>query len=174
MKGAALAALGLALVSPPARAQEPMTLAPGLPVRLKTKASGGTLTGTIQSSDAAVLDVITAGRVTRVRRDDVTRLEVGVGRGNYRLAGGIVGGLAGFGVGAASIGGEPSCPPTEICDEWAIFTPIILGALGGAAGWGLGSLIRPQRWTDIPLDRVRVHAGPISGRGVGVRVSFAF
>lgn len=165
--------VGLLFADSPVRAEERLTLAPGLRVRVTTASSGRPLTGTIQSTDDAVLDVISEGRATRVRRDQVTRLEVGVGCKDYTVKGGIVGGLAGFAAGVAYLAGDQSCPEPH-CGEWDIFMPVALGMVGTAAGAGAGWLIRPEGWTDIPLDRVRVGVGRAPHRGVEVRVSFAF
>lgn len=168
MKLAAATFLLLSIEASALFAQELATLAPGLRVRI-TDAAGARLTGHIRSTDADALNVSSGNRgVVTVRRADVARLEVGFAR-SYGRAGAITGGLLGLAAGLAI-----DTSGSDDCGCRAIAVSPFLAMAGTGAGFVVGRLIRPARWSEMPLDRVRVGVAPVRGGGAGVRVSLAF
>jgi hypothetical protein len=105
----------------------------------------------------------------RVSRRAITGLEIRTGRrGNAWKGMGI-----GAGFGALGWGIHPCV--NEGCAKG--FSPelAVYGALlGGISGAGVGALIKSDRWSDVPLDRVRVGLIPARGRGAGLCLSIGF
>jgi hypothetical protein len=170
MKLAAATCLLLSTLSSALSAQEPATLPRGLSVRV-TDAAGDRFTGRIQSTDAAALRVRRPnGQVVNLPRERVARLEVGSTR-NFQRRGAIAGGALGLAAGLAidTRSSDDGCG----CGSMIPATPF-LALIGTGAGFLVGTVVRPARWTDIPLDRVRVGVGPVRGKGVAVRVAIAF
>lgn len=163
-----LAAAACLLVSIEASAQDAATLPPGLRVRV-TNASGARLTGRIHASDAETLTVAgPRGRFVQVPRADVARLEVGFGR-SYAVQGAVAGGLLGLGAGLAI-----DTADTDGCGCRALVVSPFTAMAGTGVGYLIGKFIRPARWSDVPLDRVRVNVARLPGNGGAVRISFAF
>src|SRR5262245_47512580 len=128
----------------------------------------GRIEGLVLDADDHVLLVGSDhGPPLRIPRDAVARLEVSTGRRGHAvqgtLIGGAIGGLA-FGV----IDEDEYCveyyDPTETCPNRAQM--IGIGIIGGAA-WGLliGHLVKGDRWSKVPLERVQVSLAPARARG---------
>ena len=53
---------------------------------------------------------------------------------------------------------------------------VVVAALGGVAGAGLGAiigaLVRTERWQDVPVERLRVGLAPQGGIKFGLFVAF--
>jgi hypothetical protein len=84
----------------------------------------------------------------------------------------IIGAGIGAGIGAfepRDYGCWGSCPHQTKGEVVGIF--VLLGALFGA---GTGALIKSDRWTSVPLQRVGVSFAPTRGRGLGLSVSVAW
>lgn len=175
-----LTAAGLGLLASPAAADEPFTPPRGLRIRLAT--SSGPLEGTVHAASPSAIDVMVDGGLRTVRREAIARLEVSAGEADYLKRGGIIGGVAGLAFGIAVVARAPSCARCaagdEDChrtcgEEWGFVIPIVTAGVGVAAGAGAGHLYRPQRWIEVPLERVKVGAA-LDGRGARVRVSLSF
>ena len=152
----------------------PLDLSPltvGSKVRLSAPTvATGRIQGVVLEADQEFL--IVGGRrpdPLRVSRRAVTRVEVVTGRRGHAWMGMWIG----AGIGALLAGSNPCV--NEGCAEG--FSPefAVYGALlGGMSGAGIGALIKSDRWTEIPVDRLHVGLGPVRGRGVGLRVSVGF
>ncbi|MFC1639221.1 hypothetical protein ACFL3B_00490 [Gemmatimonadota bacterium] len=147
-------------------AQQPPAIPPGQRVRITAPECG------IQRQ-VTTLEEYTGGALVMPTGscplDSVTRLEVSRGRKSHSLEGLGLGWLVGAGVGAAVSDCDPSS--LGICEA----VPIGIGAtVGLVIGTIFGSLIKSDRWEEVPLDRVRVSFAPQrDGRfAVGMRVAF--
>ncbi|MEJ2370041.1 MAG: hypothetical protein P8Y07_04225 [Gemmatimonadales bacterium] len=111
--------------------------------------------------------------------ESLSRVEVSAGTRSHWLAGAAIGFVVGGTVAyvALSSGGS-----TSICDRSANQDAVSVGecialatAVGGLPGFGLGALvgtfIRSERWQEVPLNRLRVSAGPAPGAGLRFIVS---
>ncbi len=111
--------------------------------------------------------------------ESVSRVEVSTGTKSHWLTGAAIGFVVGGTVAyvALSSGGS-----TSICDQSANQDAASVGecialstAVGGLPGFGVGALvgtfIRSERWQEVPLNRLRVSAGPEPGAGFRLAVS---
>ena len=113
----------------------------------------------------------------RVPHDAVARLEVSTGRRGHALQGMAIGGAVGgavFGV----INAEEYCAEyyatSTTCPSRAEMVGI--GVFGGAA-WGLliGHLVKGDRWSKVPAERLRIGLAPTRTRGSwGAKVSLGW
>ena len=142
------------------------------PTMLKGELEGMVL----EMDDNSLLVGSDEGSPMRLSREAITRLEVRTGRHRRTLKGMIIG--AGIGVVAvASLGLASALYHGDGDGSDAKSWAALFGrtALGGAAwGAGIGTLIKSDRWSPVPLDRVRVGLGPTRGRGVALSVSVGF
>jgi hypothetical protein len=105
-----------------------------------------------------------------VSREAITQLEVSTGRHRQTLKGMCIG--AGIG---ALLGFATGCVPMVGCDERNRGGAALIYALPGALyGAGIGALIKRDRWSAVPLDRLRVTLVPTRGRGLGLSLSMSF
>jgi len=149
-------------------------------VRVNAAALGtSALTGRVvaASEDTLVVRTKENGRdITRaIPRDQITRLDVstGAGRGHKSQFAGV-GFLAGAGLGKFIHRNDDAGP--AFFDEKAadaLADMLLLGGLGAGVGAYLGR--SQESWRGVPLGAPRVSLSlPRSGRGVGMRASFAF
>lgn len=111
----------------------------------------------------------------RVPRQAITQLEVSMGKHRRVLKGAIIGagiGAAMMVLGASTLGqldGSSSDSTGEVAYGLAV-------GLGGGAIWGaaIGAMVKRDRWSRIPPERVRVNLAPTRGRGVQLSLSLAF
>lgn len=168
-------------------------LAPGQRVRVTCPAAGiWQATGNFQrmEDDSLVLlvhpqranrsdpgTVPDSTRVVRVPTSGVTSLEAYRGRGTSTLrilamsAGGLaVGAGVGWGIGKAI---DDSCD-SGLCLDLAQGWGAGIGAgVGLLAGLVMGSLIKTDKWEEVPLEGLRVSVGPEQGSfGIGLSVAF--
>ena len=174
MNGLSVApALGLVLLSavPGLPAEDAVGLSPGARVRVTAlRLAPEPLAGTMESSSgqSIVLRIEDPELAVTVPAADITRLQLSRGRdrGKSALIGGAIGGVLGA-VGVVTLcyalGGD--------CDDKAIAAKY--GAAGLGLGLVLGAAAAPERWEDVPSDRIHVSIAPTPGRGVSVRVSFS-
>ena len=103
-----------------------------------------------------------ADSLVEVRRSEVLKLEVSRGTRRNTLKGLVAGALAwGAIVGAVAA--------FDTLDESGVGEPLFIGGML-AAGAGVGSLVRTERWERLPVGGVAV--GP--GRGFHARVVVTF
>ena len=106
----------------------------------------------------------------RVSRQAISHLEVSTGRRRKTLKGMIIG--AGIGALVLQTAVSDNCDSAiESCyTSRAEATGI--GLLGGALwGAGIGALIKGDRWSTVPLERVQLSVAPTLGRGLGLTLS---
>jgi hypothetical protein len=127
--------------------------------------------GTVIQMDQTSVSISAGDRASvSVPRESITRLEVNTGRHRQTKAGALTGAVIGAALGAAH-----PCFAMVGCDEQnAGAAALIYGLTGAGYGAIVGALIKVDRWTALPLDRVRVTPVATPGRGVGLSVSFSF
>jgi len=135
--------------------------------------------GTVQAfePDSMVLSAENGQSRVVILLTSVSRLSVVRGQKSHLVTGAIVGGVAlGTATAIAVIsvcdpyGNPPNCSVTT----GGIVALTAAGAVVGAAiGAGIGSLVKSDRWEDVPLDQLRVSFVP-HGRGLVVGMSAAF
>jgi hypothetical protein len=123
------------------------SLAPGAEIRA-THAAHGTIAGPIVRQVNGYLDIAAQpdGSPARIIVREMERLELRDGRDWQRS--GLLGMTGGFAVGV--IGGMVcmrACPRTERGDR--IFASIVGAAAGAPAGFLVGALVAPIRWTPV-------------------------
>jgi hypothetical protein len=107
-----------------------------------------------------------------VSRQAISQLDMSTGQRRQALKGMIMGagiGLAVFTLAGAAYQGDGS----GSARDWAS----LLGTgLGGGAIWGagIGALIKSDRWSAVPLERVRVSRAPTQRGGVRLSLSVRF
>jgi hypothetical protein len=156
------AARGEDLAPPPA----PPTLTAGAKVRLRAPATGK-VQGIVIGMDEASLHVRTDDGPVKVRRDEITRIEVGAGR-RRRTVKGLLIGAAMTGASAAMGGG---CSPGG-CSSGSDHAAAGIAA-GATIGAAVGYLVKSERWTSLPVERVRVGVAP-NRHGVVLSLSVRF
>jgi len=122
----------------------------------------------------------TAGRsAVSVFRGSISKLQVQRGRRGHPLAGAAtgfaVGSVVAFVVWNSSVG----CDRQRSQDASSLLGCIEIAALsgglpGGLLGLGIGSLIRTDRWEEVPLQRLRAYLIPHARGGVALAFSLAF
>jgi hypothetical protein len=137
----------------------------------------GPIRGTVMEMDRESLLVSTENqRPLRVSRQAITQLEVSTGRRGHARTGLIIGAV----VGAASGAVVPlnfGCTQAQIAagDSSCIVsrgTMITYGVLGDAGlGALIGHLIKSDRWSSVPPERIRVSVAPSGGRGARMSMS---
>ena len=141
----------------------------------------GTVQGTVMEMDKESLLVSTENqRPFRVSRQAITQLEVAVGRRRNPRKGLIIGAAAGAAL-VAFVAAAPKdslCPPgeatTKSClDDRSFFlvAGLPLVALEGA---GIGALIKTDRWSSVPVEKVHFSLAPTHGQGLGLSLSLRF
>lgn len=134
--------------------------------------------GTFVRSPRDSITIAAADSTLSYGLDAVTRLEVSEGYRSHWLVGAGVGFVAGAGITFLVVnGGSTSiCDRSDNQDAASSGECIGLVALGGVAGAGvgaiIGSLIRTERWQDVPVERVRVGLAPRGGVDLGLVVAF--
>jgi hypothetical protein len=157
------AARGEDLAHPPP--QPALTV--GSKVRLRAP-SVGRIEGIVIGMEDAFLQVRTDDRgPLKVPRDAITEMKIGAGRRRRTVKGLFVGAA----IGGTTAGLAACCSlgaSTSGSDQaQAIGAGLAWGATLGAA---TGYFIKSERWTSLPLERVRVSVA--ASRRVGVSVSF--
>ncbi len=146
-----------------------LALAPGTRVRIEaSKPSPTEVTGTINSIDEKTIRLDVAGHAepVAVGRDEITRFRVSTGRSSrlvHALVGAAIGAIGG-GVAANRSGGQ-HYPGTTAAAAAAV-------ALAGA---GIGAALPAgERWSDLPVERLRVAFVPMPGDGFRFTFSRGF
>ncbi len=143
----------------------------GSRVRLETAAvAGQRVQGTVADIGAEALTVTTDSqqRVV-VTRSTIRRLELSTGQHRQTVHGILIGAATGAVLSVVL----PKCV-NEGCTSSGGFDPTfaLLYAFGGAACGGLiGTAIKTEGWSSVPLQSVRVGIAPTPHRGIRVAVS---
>jgi hypothetical protein len=139
----------------------------GSRVRVRTIQPGEPQVGVLEGAtpDELVLRTEAAASAVQVRRSDVVRLEVSRGTRRNTLKG-LMGGAIAWG---AIVG---LVAAFDTLDESGVGEPLFVGGLL-AAGAGVGSLVKTERWERVPANGVSVGIGP-SPRGVQARIVVRF
>lgn len=165
-------------------AQQEPPVAPGDRVRVTARnIDPDPLVGTLVAlgADTCVLEVKSRAEPLALPLASVTKLEVSRERrskaGIGATVGFIGGALAGAVIAIASLDEEcgvlsPDCDLNE--DLESIAPAAVLGGLAGiGVGVLVGSVLKVDRWEEVPLDRLRVSIMPQRhGLSVGVSVKF--
>ncbi|MFC1639223.1 hypothetical protein ACFL3B_00500 [Gemmatimonadota bacterium] len=130
----------------------------------------------VMTNDSIVLSAGALTGLVAIPISTLIRLELPSGRKSHKLVGGIVGAIAGVGIGAwAGWASEGSCN-SETCPERveAAIKGSVVGLSGGALlGFLIGSAASGERWEEVPLDRLRVSFGPRrDGFALGFSIAF--
>ena len=140
------------------RADPPQELAPG--ARIRVLGTGGTSEGTLAVQDAASLTL--RGKSLSdpplvVPRASVTKLYVSGGHARGKAA--IIGAAIGLAVAGGLVVAASACDSSGECGCSGSGCPELLAILGipaAAMGAGVGALVAPERWHEIPV----ANAGP--------------
>ena len=151
--------------------EEPKSVSPiavGTRVRLRAPTVvGGRIEGMVIEMDEASLLIIKDDDRLRVPRQAITQLEVSTGKRRRALKGMVVG----AGIGAVVLGAMGGVGTAGFSHGEAA----LLGLGTGAAyGVGIGALIKTDRWSAVPLERVRVGLAPTQRGGVRLSLSVRF
>ncbi|TFH64763.1 MAG: hypothetical protein E4G90_07440 [Gemmatimonadales bacterium] len=161
-----------------AAAQDVLWLKPGAKVRLTVPTLGlNERGGWVQELNGDTLvahvGVMHEGRLRlemlHVPMSSITKLDVVTGRKGHWLEGAGIGFLIGAAIGLAS-GDDPS-------NQWFAYSAgekALAGGLGfGLIGAGVGALIKSDKWSEVPLDRIRPRlVAQQDGVGLGVSLRF--
>jgi hypothetical protein len=159
------------------RPSEPVPLAPGSRVRVKTPTLVAPLVANFleQRSDTLVFIEDGLGRgVWSFSVTQIERLETTGGQGLDKRPigkGAVIGGGIGLAAGMVfAAAATPSDPDKE-------YSRALTGALGFGVGAGLGALVgtrnNSQRWVNVPLPR-RLSVGPHSRGGYAISFRFGY
>ena len=165
------------------RAQEategPSPVIVGSSVRLVAPAAvEGRIEGLVRAMDEKSLMVsVDDGAPVRVSRQAITQLAVRTGRYRRWLKGMIIGASIGA-VAGALVSNYNGCFAGCAASSRSFADRARLAGLAtfGSAAWGagIGALIKGDRWSAVPLERVRVNLAPTAGRGIGLSLSLGF
>jgi hypothetical protein len=131
---------------------------------------GGRLEGIVSQMDDQSLVVLQDNHPWRLPRQAITSLDVGTGQKRRALKGMFIGAP----IGAALIFLVPTGIPTRRSASDSLHQAGFGLFLGAAYGAGIGALIKSERWSRVPLERVRLSVAPTRGRGVGLSLSVGF
>jgi len=142
--------LGLLLGPGVLWAQEPgQAIRPGDRIRVyRVAESGGPMTGKFVARDETALQVATdsAGPPVRIPLAEVSRLERSSGHHSHTLLGLGIGVGVGLGLGVPAAASSQGDFVEIGAGEVAVFTAVL-----GGAGALIGTLIRTENWTEVPL-----------------------
>jgi hypothetical protein len=168
--------ISLGTVTATAQAAGDSLLQIGDRIRITTARSSLAIKGTLVAADDTALTVAREGRDTTERkfaRSEIATLEVARGKKSHWVAGSLVGLLGGVALTAAycvhpsPFGGE--CSSGDYVAVGALF-----GGIGAASGALVGLLIRTDRWTAVPADRLNVSVSPVPGHGLSLTLRLSF
>ena len=172
----AVAALSASLLVPGSTVLAQGLPRPGDRVRV-TSGVYQPLVSQVKAISADSLVVSANGTDVHLAMAQVSLLEKGVGQKSQFLTGGLIGLLAGAGVGAIAGLASGDDPPgwfSFTAEQKAIMGAVVLGGIGGAVGLIAGALIKTERWVEVPLDNVGLSFAPQrDGRfRLGMSISF--
>lgn len=139
----------------------------GSRVRVRTIQRGEPQVGILEgaTADELVLRTESATSPIQVRRTDVARIEVSRGTRRHTLKGLVAGAVAwGALVGLVAA--------FDTLDESGVGEPLVVGGFL-AAGAGIGTLVKTERWERVPPGGVSIGIGP-APRGFQAQVAVRF
>lgn len=158
----------LALLGAPgsARAQESGGSLAGQRVQITSREAGSTI-GVLVNVTPEMLTIAPerGGAPVAIRRTDVMDVRLSRGTKRYTLHG-LLAGAAAWGAVVGIVAA------VDTLDESGVGEPVFIGGVL-AAGAGIGSLIRRERWERIPESRLSVSLDPVA-RGAVARVAWRF
>lgn len=165
------AAVVLGAVAASAEAADEHAVTTGDRVRVMApSASPKRIEGTLVSVDRDSLTVFDDGRRVVVTRSQIAKLEVARGKKSRAGTGALVG--AGWGVGlGVLLSNPPSSGQRLEVNGSAVTAGVVAGATLGAL---VGVVLRTDRWTTAPADKLTLSIGPVPGRGVALAMRFSF
>jgi hypothetical protein len=172
--------LAFLALQPAARAEDATglssTVVAGAKVRVAApSAFKGRVTGiVIDVGEDSLLLLAGEQRVT-VPREAVTHLEVSIGKRRRALKGMLIGaGIGAFLLPWGDCYDQSTGTTMSDCHPWTAQNVLQGAGLGALWGAGIGALVKSDRWSSVPLGRVRVSVLPARGRGIGASVSVGF
>jgi hypothetical protein len=163
-------AFAITLLAVAAQAENVAAVAAGDRVRVRTSAAK--LVGTVESVTSRELVISSPNSgPTVVSRTDVRRLQLSVGRSSGRgaVAGLVVGGLIGVGLG---LWYKAALEETE-SDPMFAALPLIGAGVCGAAGAGVGALVKKEAWRELPVAGDG-RSGAAPPRGIRLQLTIRF
>ena len=158
-------ALSLGMAVAEARAEEVSLL--GSRVRVRTVQLREPQVGVLEDTtrDELVIETGAATSPVKVHRADVVTLEVSRGSRRHTLKGLLAGAVAwGAIVGLVAA--------FDTLDESGVGEPLFIGGML-AAGAGVGTLVKTERWERVPSEGVSIGIGPAPG-GIQARIAVRF
>ena len=166
----------LSLAAALARADDTVQLASGTRVRVTVPTGGGRLVGTVLALDDKNLTLQVSGKpdTTVLRREDITKVAVSAGRrsrGRGALIGAALGAGAAVFIGLAAGSDDSGTFIAFSAGQKALLAAIVLVPIEAVIG---AAVHPPERWKELPKDRIRLSFTPVSGRGAAVSLAFLF
>ena len=180
----------LLLAAGAALADDAVQLASGTRVRVTVRTGGGRLVGTVLALNDKNLTLLGAviptpsrglelqvpGKTdtTVLRREDITKVDVSAGRrsrGRGALIGAALGAGAAVFIGLAAGSDDPGTFIAFSAGQKALLAAIVLVPIEAVIG---AAVHPPERWKELPKDRIRLSFTPVSGRGAAVSLAFLF
>ena len=157
--------LSLGAIAAEARAEQESLL--GSRVRVRTVQLGEPQVGVLAGStvDDLILETGAAASSVKIRRSDVVKLEVSRGTRRHTLEGLLAGAVAwGAIVGLVAA--------FDTLDESGVGEPLFIGGML-AAGAGIGTLVKTERWERVPAAGASIGIRPVPG-GFEARIAVRF
>ena len=137
------------------------------------------------TSDSVFVQLFEEAESLALPLDSVERLDVLRGRKAHTTGGVLLGAIV-AGIGGGIIA-TLSYEEPEPCTEWCFFegmwgaaddpfgTGFVVGAaIGGFVGGWIGSMMKTDKWEEVPLDRLQVSFAPQSDGRFAFGVSLSF
>ncbi len=166
----------LSLAAAVALADDTVQLTSGTRVRVTVPTGGGRLVGTVLALDDKNLTLQIPGKTdtTVLRREDITTVDVYAGRrsrGRGALNGAAFGAVMGALMGLAAGSDDPGTFIRLSAGGKALIAATLLAPIGALVG---AAAPPPERWKELPKDRIRLSFVPVIGRGAAVSLAFVF
>lgn len=153
----------------------PMTVGSRVRLLAPTVAQGRLEGMLVEMSEQSLVVDMGKSRLVSVSRQAITQFEVSRGRHHHALVGMVIGAGVGGALAEVTLGDRNYCEAIVVCRTNHRWEALRLGLVaGGVLGAGVGALIKTDRWSPVPLDRVRVSIAPTRERGVGLSVAIGF
>jgi hypothetical protein len=136
-----------------------------------------TFVGRVVALRAGTVQLDVDGVATDLVLARATRVETSAGLHSHRLVGAAAGFTLGTGAVYLAYSGGGLCDREANQDAIGHGPCLVVGALVGgipaaALGTLIGHLIRTERWSEMPMENLRVSLAPTGRGGVGIELSF--